>query len=294
MAYSRTRYGTGYYIYHQFVAGHAAVAADRGVGRQDAAGRGRARTDRPRRRPTSRRRSAGTCGVDAESARSPCRAGAVTLARLDQAPAMIRALRAVRPDAIGRRVSAARGCASPGTTGTQPSDRRARRAVLRRRHALQPRRPRVSRQGVSQSTSASTSERVHLACYFPMPFFRSARRSSWSDGSESSSTTSAGRALRARSPTRRTTSATSTPPTATTPTRARQGPGPARHPRGRRRRRLVRQLRRHLVHLLPQRRPHHARRRPALLLRRQPNARRPTAPAPKSGAAAATTGAAAT
>ena len=39
MAYSRTHYGTGYYIYQQFVRGRQAVAADASVGR-------------PRRRPT--------------------------------------------------------------------------------------------------------------------------------------------------------------------------------------------------------------------------------------------------
>ena len=52
-------------------------------------------------------------------------------------------------------------------------DRCARRALLRRRHALQPRRPRVSGQGVPQRHPVSTSDRVHLRCYFPMPFFRS-------------------------------------------------------------------------------------------------------------------------
>ena len=34
MAYSRTFYGTGYYIYHQFVAGRETVAADHALERR--------------------------------------------------------------------------------------------------------------------------------------------------------------------------------------------------------------------------------------------------------------------
>ena len=48
MAYSRTHYGTGYYIYHQYVRGRAALAARSGLGRRDAAGCRCRSIDRPR------------------------------------------------------------------------------------------------------------------------------------------------------------------------------------------------------------------------------------------------------
>ena len=68
MAYSRTRYGTGYYIYHQFVDGAPLSQPDRALGRQDAARPGRARADEPRRAATSRRRRAAPASSKQKSA----------------------------------------------------------------------------------------------------------------------------------------------------------------------------------------------------------------------------------
>ena len=144
------------------------------------------------------------------------------------------------------------------------------------------------------SASASTSERVYLACYFPMPFFRSARIELVEAGGGEISGRRAGAFAMRRSAIRRkhvgyfhATYADHPDPElgkdlVLLDTRKAEGGGD-----------WSGQLRRHVVHLLAPRRSEHARRRSAVLLRRQPDAAGPGHRAPRNGAAAAITGAAA-
>ena len=74
-----------------------------------------------------------------------------------------------------RRPSPTPGCESRWDGSPRAFDRRAGRTVLRRRRVLQPRQSRVSGQSVSDACSVRTPTACSSACYFPMPFFRSAR-----------------------------------------------------------------------------------------------------------------------
>ena len=155
-------------------AGHAALAADHGVGRQDAARRRRAGADRPRRdRPRPGRHAGGhdrpQRGLgDVDLPGDDGRAGDST-----GRPAMRPGAGAVRAEGAGRRLR-------PGAAAD---------------HLGRPREPSIdaplalffgagtlyNRDGREYLVKAFPvdirydGERVHLACYFPMPFFRSAQ-----------------------------------------------------------------------------------------------------------------------
>jgi hypothetical protein len=177
MAYSRTRYGTGYYIYHQFVRGaklsrplHAwdgKTPPDADVLKLIA----RAGSDLAPRPDTPEGK---TAGVRAQSGKIALPAkSAVTLVRLTEAPAMLRALELTvsKPDALAfsrarlritwddrRDPSVEAPVALFYGTGTLYN--RDGREYLVKGFPIHVR---------------DNGQQVHLACYFPMPFFRSAK-----------------------------------------------------------------------------------------------------------------------
>jgi hypothetical protein len=176
MAYSRTHYGTGYYIYHRYVRGAKLSQPLRGWD-------GKTPPDEEVRRLIAR---AGTdlaprpgnpegdkAGVRAESGKVSLPAGkSVTLAHLTQAPAMLRALELSVPREAAVSFSRARlratwdGRKQPSLDapvglfhGAGTLYNRDRREFLVKGFPIHIR---------------DDGKRVHLACYFPMPFFRSA------------------------------------------------------------------------------------------------------------------------
>lgn len=176
MAYSRTHYGTGYYIYHQYVKGaklSRPIRAWDGRTPPDADVLkliGRAGTDLV---PTPDSPEGKSQGVKAESGQAVLRGPEpITLARLTQAPAMLRTLELTIPRAAALRFSQARlritwddrpspsvDAPVPLFFGTGTLYNRDGREYLVKGFPMH-----VRFQG----------EQVHLACYFPMPFFRSA------------------------------------------------------------------------------------------------------------------------
>jgi len=185
MAYSRTHYGTGYYIYHQFVGGSRLSSPIRvwdgqtppdadvlrliGLSGSDLA----PRPDTP---------DGDKVGVRAVSGRVTLQgAGPVTLTRITEAPSMLRALEFSAPKesaiAFGRarlrvtwddrpRPSIDAPVALFHGAGTfYNSDGR---EFLVKAFPINVRFDKDFPEGKGDS-------RVHLACYFPMPFFRSAR-----------------------------------------------------------------------------------------------------------------------
>jgi hypothetical protein len=176
MAYSRTRYGTGYYIYHQYVRGanlsrplrawDGKTPPDPDVLQLIA----RAGSDLAPRPDTPAGKKA---GVREESGKVALPAGkAVTLVRLTQAPAMLRALELNVSKESALAFSRARlrvtwddreqpSIDTPVALfyGTGTLYNRDGREYLVRGFPIH-----VHDDG----------KRVHLACYFPMPFFRSA------------------------------------------------------------------------------------------------------------------------
>jgi hypothetical protein len=177
MAYSRTHYGTGYYIYHQYVRGarlsrplrawDAKTPPDADVQRLLA----RAGTDLAPRPGTPEGKRA---GVRAKSGKVALPAGkAVTLVTLTEAPAMLRALELDVAKGAAVRLSRARlrvtwdGRKRPSVDapvalfyGTGTLYNREGREYLVKGFPVHVR---------------EDGRRVRLACYFPMPFFRSAR-----------------------------------------------------------------------------------------------------------------------
>jgi hypothetical protein len=176
MAYSRTHYGTGYYIYHHYVRGarlsrplrawDGQTAPDADVLRLiDRAGSDLApRPDTPE----------GTkAGVRAKSGKLDLAAGKfVSLVRLTEAPAMLRALELDVPRASAVAFSRARlrvtwdGRQAPSIDapvalfyGTGTLYNRDGREFLVKGFPVHVR---------------DDGKRVHLACFFPMPFFHSA------------------------------------------------------------------------------------------------------------------------
>ena len=119
------------------------------------------------------------------------------------------------------------------------------------------------------------AERVHLACFFPMPFFRSARLELVGAGGEDVTGIRWSVALRAiqrsAQPRRLLPCHLSRSPIAG----AGPGPAPAGHTRDRRRRRLVRSSGGHLIYLFASRGAEDVGRRSAFLFRRQPHAAGP-------------------
>jgi hypothetical protein len=177
MAYSRTRYGTGYYIYYHYVRGarlsrplrawDAKTPPDEDVLRLIA----RAGSDLAPRPDTPEGKKA---GVREESGQVALPAGkVVTLISLTKAPSMLRALELNVPKESALAFSRARlrvtwdGREQPSIDapvalfcGTGTLYNRDGREYLVRGFPLHVR---------------DDGKRVRLACYFPMPFFRSAR-----------------------------------------------------------------------------------------------------------------------
>jgi hypothetical protein len=176
MAYSRTHYGTGYYIYHHYVRGadlsRPLPAWDGKTPPDDDVLKliDRAGGDLAPRPGTPKGDRA---GVRAESGEVNVPAGrAVTLVRLTQAPAMLRALELSVPRRSAVAFSRARlrvtwdGREHPSIDapvalfyGTGTLYNRDGREYLVKGFPVHVR---------------DDGTRVHLACYFPMPFFRSA------------------------------------------------------------------------------------------------------------------------
>jgi D-arabinan exo alpha-(1,3)/(1,5)-arabinofuranosidase (non-reducing end) len=176
MAYSRTRYGTGYYIYHQYVGGanlSQPVRAWNGKTPPDDRVLkliNRAGTDIAPRPETEEGRKKGV-RQESGSVTVP-KDGSVTLLKLAKAPSMIRALelsvpkeRAIDFSRVRLRVTwDDRGAPSIDAPvalfyGTGTFYNRDEREYLVKGFPIHVR---------------YDQERVRLACYFPMPFFRSA------------------------------------------------------------------------------------------------------------------------
>jgi hypothetical protein len=176
MAYSRTHYGTGYYIYHQYVRGtklsrplrawDGKTPPDADVLKLIA----RAGTDLAPRPGTAEGKKVGVHEVSGKVALPAKKA--VTLARLTEAPAMLRALELEVPKESAVAFSRARlrvtwdGRAQPSIDapvalfyGTGTLYNRDGREYLVKAFPVHVR---------------DDGKRVRLACYFPMPFFRSA------------------------------------------------------------------------------------------------------------------------
>jgi hypothetical protein len=186
MAYSRTRYGTGYYIYHLYVPGtkfsqplrswDGKTPPDAQVLKLIA----RAGSDLAPRPETPEGK---TAGVREESGKVSLPAKkAVTLARLEQAPAMLRALElevskesALALARVRLRVTwddreqPSIDAPVPLFFGTGTLYNRDAREFLVKGFPIHLR---------------DDGKRIHLACYFPMPFFRSAHIELVSDHTE--------------------------------------------------------------------------------------------------------------
>jgi hypothetical protein len=176
MAYSRTHYGTGYYIFHQYVPGarlsqplrawDATTAPDADVLNLVA----RAGSDLVPRPESPEGQKA---GVREESGRVALRANeAVTLVRLTRAPAMLRALEVDAPKESAIAFSRARLRVT--WDGRDQPSVDAPVALFYGAGTLYNRDGREHLVMGFPIHIRDDGKRVHLACYFPMPFFRSA------------------------------------------------------------------------------------------------------------------------
>jgi hypothetical protein len=177
MAYSRTHYGTGYYIYHQYVRGaklSQPLRAWDGESPPDADVLtliGRAGTDLAPRPDTPEGKKA---EVREEAGKTSLKAGeSVTLARLTQAPSMLRALELDVPKEAAVAFSRAR-LRVTWDDREQPSID-APVALFYGAGTLYNRDEREFLVKGFPINIRDDGKSVHLACYFPMPFFRSAR-----------------------------------------------------------------------------------------------------------------------
>jgi hypothetical protein len=177
MAYSRTHYGTGYYIYHQYVRGaklSQALRAWDGKTPPDAdvlALIGRAGADLAPRPDTPEGKKA---EVREESGKTALRAGeSVVLVRLTQAPSMLRALELDVPKDAAVAFSRARLRVT--WDGRERPSIDAPVAMFFGAGTLYNRDGRDFLVKGFPINIKDDGKRVHLACYFPMPFFRSAR-----------------------------------------------------------------------------------------------------------------------
>jgi hypothetical protein len=177
MAYTRTRYGTGYYIYHQYVPGanlsrplrawDAKTPPDADVLRliaragSDLVGR----PDTPEGKKAGIREESGKVALPAKES--------VTLVRLTKAPAMLRALELDVPKESAQAFSRAR-LRVTWDDRQQPSID-APVALFYGTGTLYNRDGREYLVKGFPIHVRDDGKRVHLACYFPMPFFRSAR-----------------------------------------------------------------------------------------------------------------------
>lgn len=177
MAYSRTHYGTGYYIYHQYVGGASLSRPIRSWDAQSApdarvlALLGRAGSDLAPRPGTPEGMSAGVQERHGEVT-LPGR-GAILLTRITEAPSMLRALELSLPRKNAIDLSLAR-------LRVVWDDRRAPSidAPLALFFGAGTFYNRDGREYLVKAFPVFVrfdAERVHLACFFPMPFFRSAR-----------------------------------------------------------------------------------------------------------------------
>jgi len=168
MAYTRTRYGTGYYIYHQFVPGanlsqpikawDAKTPPDPAVLELI----GRAGTDIA---PKSAKAISGTIDLPKE--------GAVTLATIDQAPSMIRALELSIP--ANQAVDFSRAFLRITWDKRDAPSIEAPVALFFGTGTLYNRDGREYIVKAFPVNVKYADDRVHMACYFPMPFFREAK-----------------------------------------------------------------------------------------------------------------------
>ncbi len=177
MAYSRTRYGTGYYIYHLYVAGANLSRPIRAWDGKTPPDRDvlalieRAGSDLVPRPNSEEGRAKGVRQEDGVASVPP--QGAVTLLQLTRAPAMLRALEMSVPRDSALEFSRVRlritwdGRSSPSVDapvalfyGTGTFYNRDGREYLVKAFPVHVR---------------YAADRLHLACFFPMPFFRSAR-----------------------------------------------------------------------------------------------------------------------
>jgi hypothetical protein len=177
MAYSRTRYGTGYYIYHQYVRGanlsqplrawdgQAPPAADVLKLIARAGGDLVPRPDTPEGKKAGVREESGKVVLPAKET--------VTLVRLTNAPAMLRALELDVPKESAVAFSRAR-LRVTWDDRPQPSID-APVALFYGAGTLYNRDGREYLVKGFPIHVRDDGNRVHLACYFPMPFFRSAR-----------------------------------------------------------------------------------------------------------------------
>ena len=177
MAYSRTHYGTGYFIYHRYVPGAKLSRPLRGWNGAsppesdvlkliDRAGSDLVpRPDSPEGKQLGVREVAGKVALAARVN--------VTLVRLTQAPAMLRALELDVPKASALAFSRAR-LRIVWDDREQPSID-APVALFYGTGTLYNRDDRDYLVKAFPVNVRYDGNRVHLACYFPMPFFRSAR-----------------------------------------------------------------------------------------------------------------------
>ncbi len=177
MAYARTHYGTGYYLYHQYVPGtklsRPLVAWDGATPPDGDALKliDRAGGDLAPRPGTPDGIKA---GVREESGGIALPAGkTVTLARLANAPAMLRALELDIPKESAQALEHAR-LRITWDDRAQPSID-APVALFFGSGTLYNRDGREYLVKAFPVTIRDDGKRVHLACYFPMPYFRSAR-----------------------------------------------------------------------------------------------------------------------
>ena len=177
MAYSRTRYGTGYYIFHQYVPGAPLSRPIKSWDGQsppdkdvlDLVARAGTdlvpRADSPEGARSGIRERSGTVTLPSK--------GAVTLAEITQAPSTIRALEfdvpAERALEFGRATLRVTWDGRPGPSIEAPV------ALFHGAGTLYNRDDREYLVKGFPAFIRFAAGRVRLACFFPMPFFRSAR-----------------------------------------------------------------------------------------------------------------------
>ena len=168
LAYSRTRYGTGYYIYHQYMRGAKLSQPLRSWDAATPPGKdvleliSRAGTDlAPRRAETVSAR------LDLK------RRETATIAALDKAPSMLRALEFSAPR--DRATEFGRAKLRITWDNLPHASIEAPLALFYGTGTLYNRDEREYLVKGFPMVVRFDAERVHLACYFPMPFFRSAR-----------------------------------------------------------------------------------------------------------------------
>jgi len=177
LAYSRTRYGTGYYIYHLYDRSAKLSQPIRSWDARTAPGQdvlnliNRAGTDIAPRPDTPEGTALGVKQIAGEVAGSLDRP--VTLATISQAPALIRAIQFSAPRA--QAVDFGRARLRVTWDNQSPPSIDAPLALLYGAGTLYNRDDREYLVKAFPVHIRYDAGRVHLACFFPMPFFQSAR-----------------------------------------------------------------------------------------------------------------------